>query len=146
MYDSQAFVMLNHETFMLTSTLLCGYLRIYAISHGKRSPTRLATLHLPKLQSGYYLRTLDSHSSPVHAHPPENSFFTSVIESRIQVISASYTGPVPGEFRDYSVFIHNDQLIGIAKSIPSGSILPWHSWGPQYTRFLPQCIPTNWLR
>jgi hypothetical protein len=146
MNDSQAFAMLNHETFMLTSTRLSGSLKIYAISHGKRSPTLLATLHLPELQPEYYLITLDSHSGPVHACPPEISFFTSVLESRIQVISASYIGPVPEDLRDYSVFIHNDQLFHIAKSSPSGSNLPWHSWGPQHTRFLPHCVPTNWLR
>jgi hypothetical protein len=146
MVDIQAFVMLNRETFMLTSTRLSGSLKIYAISHAMRSPKLLATLHLPELQPEYYLRTLDSHSGPVHAHPPENSFFTSVLESRIQVISASYMGSAPGDLRDYSVFIHNDQLISIAKSSPSGSNLTWHSWGPQNTRFLHHCIPTNWLR
>ena len=146
MDDSQAFAMLNRETFMLTSTYLSGSLKIYTISLGKRSATLLAALHLPELQPEYYLRTLDSHSGPVHACPPENSFFTSVLESRIQVISASYAGPIPGDLRSYSIFIHNDQLFGIAKSSPSGSNLPWHSWGPQHTRFLPHCVPTNWLR
>ena len=136
--------MLNRETFMLTSTHLSGSLKIYAISHGKRSSTLLATLHLPELQPDYYLTTLDSHSGPIHACPPENSFFTSVLESRIQVISASYIGP--GDLRHYSVFIHNDRLLDIAKSNPSGSNLPWHAWGPQYTRFLHHCVATNWLR
>ena len=127
MDDSQTFAMLNRETFMLTSTRLSGSLKIYAISHGKRSPTLLATLHLPELQPEYCLRTLGSHSGPVHACPPENSFFTSILESRIQVISASYIGPVEEDVRDYSIFIHNDQLFGIAKSSPSGSNLPWSS-------------------
>jgi hypothetical protein len=146
MDDSQAFAMLNRETFMLTSTRLSGSLKIYAISHGKRSPTLLATLHLPELQPEYYLRALDSHSGPLHACPPENSFFTTILESRIQVISVSYIGPGPGDICNYSVFIHNDQLMGIAKSSPPGSNIPWHSWGPQLTRFLPHCVPTNWLR
>ena len=146
MDDGQAFAMLNRETFMLTSTCLSGSLKIYSISHRKRFPTLLATLHLPELQAEYYLRTLDSHSGPVHACPPENSFFSSKLESRIQVISASYIGPATEDLRDYSVFIHNDQLLDIAKSSPSGSNLPWHSWGPQHTRFLPHCVPTNWLR
>ena len=127
MDDSQTFAMLNRETFMLTSTRLSGSLKIYAISHGKRSPTLLATLHLSELQPEYCLRTLGSHSGPVHACPPENSFFTSILESRIQVISASYIGPVEEDVRDYSIFIHNDQLFGIAKSSPSGSNLPWSS-------------------
>ena len=138
--------MLDRETFMLTSTRLSGCLKIYTISHDKRSPTLLANLHLPELLPEYYLRALDSHSGPVHAFPPENSFFTSVLEYRIQVISVSYVGPVPGDIRNYSVFIHNDKLIGAAKSSPPGSNLPWHSWGPQHTRFLPHCVPTNWLR
>ena len=147
MDDSQTFAMLNRETFMLTSTRLSGSLKIYAISHDSKCPaTLLATLHLPELQPGYCLRTLDSHSGPVHACPPENSFFTSVLESRIQVISASYIGPVPEDLNDYSVFIHNDQLLSIAQSSPSGSNLLWHLWGPQHTRFLPHCVPTNWLR
>ena len=146
MDDSQTFTMLNSETFMLTSTRLFGSLKIYAISDSERSPTLLATLHLPELQPECYLRTLGSHSGPVHACPPENSFFTSILESRIHVISASYIGPATEGLRDYSVFIHNNQLIGIAKSSPSGSNLPWDSWGPQHTRFLPQCVPTNWLR
>ena len=146
MDDSQAFAMLNRETFMLMSTRISGTLKIYAISHDKCSPTLLAIFHFPELQPEYYLRALDSHSGPVHACPPENSFFTTILESRIQVISLSYIGPVPGDIRNYSVFIHNDQLIGIAKSIPPGSNLPWHSWGPQHTRFLPHCVPTNWLR
>lgn len=138
--------MLNRETFMLTSTHLSGSLKIYAISQGKRFPTLLANLHLPELQPEYYLRALDSHSGPVHACPPENSFSASILESRIQVFSVSYIGPVPGDIRNYSVFIHNDQLIRIAKSSRPGSNLPWHSWGPQHTRFLPHCVPTNWLR
>ena len=131
---------------MLTSTHLSGSLKIYAISHGKCIPTLLATLSLPELQPGYYLRAIDSHSGPVHAFPPENSFFTAILESRIQVISVSYIGFVPGDIRNYSVFIHNDQIIGNAKLSPPGSNLPWHSWGPQHTRFLPRCVPTNWLR
>jgi hypothetical protein len=142
----QAFAMLNHDTFMLTSTHLSGSLKIYSISHGERSPTLLATLHLPELQPEYYLAALDSHSGPLHACPPENSFFTSILKSRMHVISASYIGPIPGDLRNYSLFIHNDQLFGIAKSSPSGSNLPWHSWGPQHTRFLHHCVPTNWLR
>ena len=142
----QAFAMLNRETFMLTSTHLSGSLKIYTISHGRRIPTLLASLHLPELEPEYYLRAIDSHSGPVHACPPENSFFATILESRIQVISLSYIGPVPGDIRSYSVFIHNDQLIGIAKSNPPGSNLLWHSWGPQHTRFLPRCVPTNWLR
>jgi hypothetical protein len=146
MDDSQAFTILNRETFMLTSTRLFGSLNIYSIPHGKRSPTLLATLHLPELQPEYYLRFLDSHSGPVHACPPENSFFTTILESRIQVISVSYVGPVPVDTRNYSIFIHNDQLISIAKSSPPGTDLPWHSWGPQHTRFLHHCVPTNWLR
>ena len=145
MNDIQAFVMLNRETFMLTSTHLSGSLKIYSISR-ERSPTLLATLHLPELQPEYYLQTLDSHSGPIHACPPENSFFTSVLESRIQAISAFYIGPVPEDVHNYSIFIHNDQLFSIAKSCPSGSNLPWHSWGPQHTRFLPHCVPTIWLR
>ena len=145
MNNCQAFVMLNRETFMLTSTHPSGSLKIYAISHhGERSPTLLATLHLPELQPGYYPETLDSHSGPMHACPPENSFFTSILESRIQVISVSYIGP--GDIRNYSLFIHNDQLFGIAKSSRPGSNVPWQSWGPQHTRFLPHCVPTNWLR
>jgi hypothetical protein len=147
MNDSQGFSMLNRETFMLTSIRRSGSLKIYAISHFERSPpTLLATLHLPELQPEYFLRTLDSHSGPVHARPPENSFFTSALESRIQVISAFYVGFVPGDLRNYSIFIHNDQLLSIAKSSSSESNLSWHLWGPQHTRFLPHCVPTNWLR
>ena len=146
MDDNQAFAILNRETFMLTSTRLSGSLKVYAISHSERSPTLLATFHLPELQPEYYLRALDSHSGPFHACPPEDSFFASALESRIQVISLSYIGPVPGDIRNYSVFIHNDQLLSIAKSSPSGSNLPWDSWGPQHTRFLPHCVPINWLR
>jgi hypothetical protein len=147
MNDSQGFVILNREIFMLTSIHPPGSLKIYAISYLDRSPaTLLATLHLPDLQPDYFLRTLDSHSGPVHARPPENSFFTATLESRIQVISASYVGFAPGDIRNYSIFIHNDQLLRIAKSSSSGSSLSWRSWGPQHTRFLPQCVPTNWLR
>ena len=105
----QAFAMLNRETFMLTSTHLSDSLKIYSISHGKRIPTLLASLHLPELQPEYHLRAIDYHSGPVHACPPENRFFT---------ISVSYIGTVPEDSRSYSVFIHNDQLIGIAKSNP----------------------------
>ena len=123
--------MLNRETFMLTSTHLSGSLKIHSISHGKRIPTLLASLHLPELQPEYHLRAIDYHSGPVHACPPENRFFTT--------ISVSYIGTVPEDNRSYSVFIHNDQLIGIAKSNPPGSNLVWHSWGPQHTRFLPRC-------
>lgn len=147
MNDSQGFTMLNSETFMLTSIRLSGSLKIYAISHCRRTPaTLLATLLLPEIQPEFYLRTLDSHSGPVHAHPPEHSLFTSTSESRIQVISAFYIGPFPGTFRNYSIFIHNDQILSIAKSTSPGSDLSWDSWGPQHTRFLPHCVPTNWLR
>ncbi|KAF8809269.1 hypothetical protein BYT27DRAFT_7163161 [Phlegmacium glaucopus] len=147
MDNSQAFTMLNHKTFMLTSTYRSGSLKVYAISHCERSPaTLLATLHLPEVQPGFYVRNLDSHSGPVHARSPENSSFTSSLESRIQVISAFYDGPIAGDLFEYSIFIHNDHLLSIAKSSSVGSDLPWHSWGPQHTRFLPHCVPTNWLR
>ena len=145
MNDSQGFAMLSRDTFMLTSIHLSGSLKVYSISYCERAPaTLLATLHLPELQPEYFLRALDSHSGPVHARPPENSLFTSTLESRIQVISASYVGF--SRFRNYSIFIHNNQLLRIAKSSSSGSSLSWRSWGPQHTRFLPHCVPRNWLR
>lgn len=147
MSDSQTFTLLDRHTFMVTSTRGSGCLKIYTISPCERStPALLATLHLPPLQPEYFLRTLDSHSGPIHAHPPENSLFTSSLESRIQVISAFYIGPIAGDHPNYSIFIHNDQLLSIAKTSPVGSDLFWHSWGPQHTRFLPHCVPTNWLR
>ena len=139
--------MLNRETFVLTSTSGSGSLKVYSISHCERSQTiLLATLHFPELQPGYFPRVLDLHSGPIHARPAENSLFTSTLESRIQVISASYTAPVAGAPLDYSVFVHNNQLLSIAKSGSPGLELSWDSWGPQHTRFLPQCVPTNWLR
>lgn len=139
--------MLSRETFMLTSSRGSGCLKVYAISHYERSSvTLLVTLHLPGLQPGYYVRALDSHSGPIHARPPENNFFTSALESRIHVISVSYVRPVFGDHRDYSIFIHNDQLLSIGEASPVGSDLLWHLWGPQHTRFLPHCVPTNWLR
>ena len=107
--------MLNRETFMLTSTHLSGSLKIYSISHGKRIPTLLASLHLPELQPEYHLRAIDSHSGPVHACPPENRFFTTVpYPSHFSLLYWT----CPWRHRSYSVFIHNDQLIGIAKSNP----------------------------
>ena len=144
MGSDNTFSMLNRDTFMVTSTRGSGSLKVYAISQRERAPpTHLATLHLPELQLEYHLRALDSHSGPIHAHPPENSHFTSSLESRIQVISAFYSGRTN---HHYSIFIHNDQLLTIATSNPVGSDLLWPSWGPQHTRFLPACIPTIWLR
>ena len=144
---SQTFIVLNSETFVLLSATGFGSFKVYTISHCERSPaTLIATLHLPELQQGPQIQILIPHQGPVHANPPENSSFTSSLESRIQVISAFYYDVLTLLYHTYSIFIHTDHLLHIAKSCPVDSDLSWPSWGPQHTRFLPRSFPTDWPR
>ncbi|KAF9491111.1 hypothetical protein BDN71DRAFT_1434181 [Pleurotus eryngii] len=143
--------LLTARSFMLTSLQERGSIQIYTLEFSDDRDSRIprsklkATLLLPSLTPGISLRFFTTHSSPIVARPLPSKMAFPTAESHIHVMSVAYDAQFGIRFR---LYVPNRVLLSYA-AMASGHtpiLVPWHTWGPDNTRFMEQGDTSTWLR
>ncbi|KAJ6535127.1 hypothetical protein B0H19DRAFT_1185045 [Mycena capillaripes] len=116
-----------------------GAIGIY-IFEGNRpnSPTQIAALELPALNSDRYISSIQIQTGPFCANPIIGTPFSKSNDSRLFVFLMSY-GPTRQWCRMFlhHRYLHRYVLDYVRENRTKTTVVPWEEWGPENSRILP---------
>lgn len=144
-----SFELIGPRSYAVISSEGNGCIYVYNIDYPSKHvlpPFCVARLKFPDIQRGIQLSVIFSHTGPFLGRPRKDSIFSTAPDSRVYVMSARFLNSAYTHgtfFLLHSAFLPYTQRRGAQSD---NLEVPWETWSHQKFFFIPQQMPSNWLR